>query len=439
MMNWTLPLGGGGSSPIWVGAVLFFAGAGVVYADCKYVDQGLKEKMQAYTTFRTINQSTLDKLLAIEASCLQQGTTASSQLATIAAAQACEAEFDASGIDKKMSEIGSKCTSHFSEINTLQKAMHEQFKKVQSDLQYGTKILTKSQILNEYCTAEVKTSAQMVQSFLALEGKVVAVQDRSLNGKVNYGKFTETSKNLQAATHANGESCGQLTIWAHALSGAVVNAGNATNSESDVTGLARANADDALAAGIMAGQGVGGGSKVAALDLKKMGSSSALSRVSGSSSSLVGGALEADSNTRSNAGGSASDAAPSGIESVVGALLRSAKSDSGKGDRAAVIEATAKADVLPGGDPTRTISGQAQAPKGEELRDPASSSGQSDPAKLGESDRALASPTAPVSVDIDLFTRINARYRLIDGAFSRKEMSTNIETAGKMNEATDEK
>jgi hypothetical protein len=212
------------------------------------MEEDIKQKIAGYTAYREKNQQTLNSLLSTETQCHNQGKTISDKIASIAAAQSCQAQMDANKIDKQMTELGGKCETVFKEINALQVAMRTSFKALQADLEAGQKYASKSAILKANCPKEVKTTTELVQGFLTLEESIVMVEGRSVDGKVNYGRFKTAAADLTKVTQAKGDACGDLASLAGALAapaitggragagGGAVLSGKSPHSQSDITG-----------------------------------------------------------------------------------------------------------------------------------------------------------------------------------------------------------
>lgn len=196
--------------------LLFFSN--YCYAECLYIQAGLKNKMKSYQEFRELNQRNLENLIKTDTHCKKTGNEITTKVATLSAAQSCEALKDISGMDKSMHDVGEECSDHFKKIETVQIAMHKAFDEAQDDLQGAMKIMEESAILQKYCGDEIQATVSMVKGFLKLEGSIVAIENVSDDGRTNYTKMKEAAGALQNMTNLSGTNCGAI---ATSLSSAV--------------------------------------------------------------------------------------------------------------------------------------------------------------------------------------------------------------------------
>ncbi|MGZ3705709.1 MAG: hypothetical protein ACXWP1_07145, partial [Bdellovibrionota bacterium] len=66
------------------------------------ITAGLLQKMNDYKEYRAHNLETLNALVSTESGCQKAGATMSSNVANMAAALSCEAQFDASKMNQQM-------------------------------------------------------------------------------------------------------------------------------------------------------------------------------------------------------------------------------------------------------------------------------------------------------------------------------------------------
>ncbi|MGZ3739205.1 MAG: hypothetical protein ACXVB9_07520 [Bdellovibrionota bacterium] len=228
------------------------------------ITAGLLQKMNDYKEYRAHNLETLNALVSTESGCQKAGATMSSNVANMAAALSCGAQFDASKMNQQMTELGANCEDHFKQINELQTQIHAHFETVKKDLDDGMAYMANSAVLNQACPDKIQKTKEMVLGFLQLESNIVGVEARSLDGRVNYGKFRETAQTLQATTAASGKSCGTMASAMGSVLGSVakgIGGGDITartpSSASDVTGVSKELHEDTMAGSILQAQGTG--------------------------------------------------------------------------------------------------------------------------------------------------------------------------------------
>lgn len=177
------------------------------FADCKYLAEGLKYKMDEYRAFRNKNEVNLKELLASEAKCKDDGARVSAFVAKTTEGQSCQVQADMTAMNKEMKDIGEKCSVTFSKLHELQNLFKLRFNGAKADLDEGMDYMDKSKILQKYCGKEIEVTKTMVTAFVKLETEIVLVKTRSLAGEQDYGKFKDAAKQLEALTAANNRNC----------------------------------------------------------------------------------------------------------------------------------------------------------------------------------------------------------------------------------------
>lgn len=179
-------------------------------AECSYILGNLERKMEAHRVHRERNLRMLHVLIGTENNCRDTGASVSSKIATMAAARSCDAQVDASGMNRELTEIGAKCEAHFKEQHALEVELRESFVSVKAQLLEGLEFQRNDEVLTEFCASEIKKGFAVLDEFVKLETDILATEARALDGETNYGKFKQTSEALRAATASRGRDCGEM-------------------------------------------------------------------------------------------------------------------------------------------------------------------------------------------------------------------------------------
>lgn len=226
-------------------------------AECSYILGNLESKMESHRAHRERNLQMIRSLTGTETSCRDTGAAVSSKIATLAAARSCDAQVDASGMNRELHEIGAKCEAHFRELHRLEVEVRESLQAVKAQLLEGLEFQRNDEVLTEFCGPEIKRGFAVLDEFLALETEILATEARSLDGKTSYGRFKDTADALRAATASRGDACGEMAKEALAVISGVagrgparvpVPSGNSPRTASDITGTEEA-AEKAAPAG----------------------------------------------------------------------------------------------------------------------------------------------------------------------------------------------
>lgn len=215
---------------------------------CSTLTGSLSFKMDQYRSYKADNEKSQAELEASEASCKERGSDLSARIAKAAEAQSCEAQADASKMNRETETLGTECTAVFAKRHTLQSGLRARFADVKFDLDEAEKFMRNSALIKESCPDELQTASVMVQAFLKLEAGILGVETRALDAKTDYGKFTLASSELKKLTEALAVKCGNVNADLPATKTAGKGSGEAPKAKaakgaSDISGTPKAIED----------------------------------------------------------------------------------------------------------------------------------------------------------------------------------------------------